>query len=266
MTTEPTESTITGIVDGTRRVRINGHRGQSFTAPENTLPAMLDAATLGADGIEFDVHLTADGHIVALHDQTLRRTTDVERVFPGRSEEPVWNFTAAEIARLDAGAWKGPLWAGTPLPFIADILKAFRGRPQTLCIELKATQVDPVHLAAALAATVGRRPNVTFLSFQRPLIDAVRRAIPGARTALAAVRRPSTADLDSYDEFHLDGTLLTRRVIDEIHLRGKTVTAWTVDSPGVARRLAVMGVDAITTNRVDVIRHELHVARWDSAG
>lgn len=257
MTTESTEGTVTGIVDRTRRVRVNGHRGQSFTAPENTLPAMLDAATLGADGIEFDVHLTADGHLVALHDQTLRRTTDVHRVFPDRADNPVWTFTAAEIARLDAGAWKGPLWAGTPLPFIADILKVFRDRPQTLCIELKATRVDPVHLAAALAATAGRRPNVTFLSFQRPLIDAVRRMIPGARTALASVRRPSTADLESYDEFHLDGTLITRRVIDEIHDRGKTVTAWTIDSPSVVRRLAGMGVDAITTNRVDVARHEL---------
>ncbi|OUZ08656.1 hypothetical protein BHE97_13385 [Aeromicrobium sp. PE09-221] len=261
MTTEPTEGTITGIVDGTRRVRVNGHRGQSFTAPENTLPAMLDAATLGADGIEFDVHMTADGHVVGLHDQTLRRTTDVERVFPHRVEDPVWSFTASEIARLDAGAWKGPLWAGTPLPFIADILKAFRDRPQALCIELKATPVDPVHLAGVLAATVGRRPKVTFLSFQRPLIDAVRRAIPGARTALAAVRRPSTADLESYDEFHLDATLLTSRVIDRIHDRGKTVTAWTVDSPHIARRLAGMGVDAITTNRVDIIRRELDATK-----
>ncbi|RLV56298.1 hypothetical protein D9V41_07675 [Aeromicrobium phragmitis] len=249
----PSQLTTTPL----RTTRVNGHRGQSFTAPENTLPAFLDAAALGADGIEFDVHLTADGHVVAHHDQTLRRTTDVARVFPGRAGDPISSFTAAELARLDAGSWKGDLWAGTPLPFVADIVKAFRDRPHRMSIELKATSANPLVFAMALRAAVGARENVTFMSFRRPLLDAVRQAIPGAQVGLVSVRRPRTVDLESYDEFHLDATFLTQRVVDQIHDRGKTVTAWTVDSPAQAARLAAIGVDAITTNRVDVVRRAL---------
>lgn len=235
---------------------INGHRGQSHTAPENTLPALLDAVSLGADGIEFDVQLTSDGHVVAMHDQTLRRTTDVQRVFPDRVDEPVSCFTSTELAQLDAGSWLGPLWSGTPIPFLGDIIKAFRDRPRRLCIELKATAADPIAVAKAVRAAVGSRPNVAYLSFRRPLINAVQQVTPGARTALVGVRRPRAADLEAYDEFHLDAAFLTERIVSQIHALDK-ITAWTVDSPAKARRLAAMGVDAITTNRVDVVRDAL---------
>lgn len=254
---EPIVTPLHGLTTPVRTTLINGHRGQSSTAPENTLPAFLDAAALGADGIELDVHLTADGHVVAHHDQTFRRTTDVDKVFPTRVGHPVSSFTAAEIARLDAGAWKGALWAGTPLPFVADVLKAFRDKPQRITIELKTTPADPVVFAMALRAAVGTRTELTFISFRRPLLEAIRRTIPGARIGLVSVRRPRTVDLESFDEFHLDADFLTQRVVNHIHDRGKTVTAWTVDSPAQATRLAAMGVDAITTNRVEVVRRAL---------
>jgi len=242
----------------TRTAEINGHRGQSGTAPENTLPALLDAVSLGAHGVEFDVQLTADGRLVAMHDDTLRRTTDIHRVFPRRVNEPVSGFTTAELAKLDAGSWHGDLWAGTPIPFVADIAKAFRDRPERLCVELKSTPADPRAVATALREAMGDRPNVTVISFQRSLIDAVQYIIPGVRTALVSSRRPRSADLRTYDEFHLDASFITQRVVDRIHSVGKQVTAWTVDSPAKARKLDTMGVDAITTNRVDVVRHALY--------
>lgn len=235
------------------RPTVNGHRGQSATAPENTLPAFLDAVALGAQGIELDVQPTADGHIVAMHDRTLRRTTDVARVFPTRAGERVARFTAAEIARLDAGSWKGPLWAGTPVPFVADVVKALGDRPVSMAIELKASEADPLEFAEALRLSVGSRPRTTFMSFQRPLIDAVRAIMPTVRVGLVSVRRPRAADLEAYDEFHLDARFVTRQVVDAVHARGKRVTVWTVDEPEQAARLAYLGVDAITTNRVDAI-------------
>jgi glycerophosphoryl diester phosphodiesterase len=81
------------------------HRGASFDAPESTLPAYLLARDLGADYLELDVQRTRDGHLIALHDDTLLRTTDIVSKFPQRKDNPASDFTLAELKTLDAGSW-----------------------------------------------------------------------------------------------------------------------------------------------------------------
>ncbi|MFQ5992624.1 MAG: glycerophosphodiester phosphodiesterase family protein, partial [Nitrospiraceae bacterium] len=81
------------------------HRGASYLAPESSRPAYLLARELGADYLEFDLQRTKDGVLVAVHDADLRRVTNVEEVFPGRSQDPVDRFTFAELQQLDAGSW-----------------------------------------------------------------------------------------------------------------------------------------------------------------
>lgn len=81
------------------------HRGASFNAPEETEPAYLLARDLGADYLEADIQRTKDGVLIALHDDTLERTTDVAKVFPGREKHNVETFTLAELRKLDAGSW-----------------------------------------------------------------------------------------------------------------------------------------------------------------
>ncbi|QRY77904.1 glycerophosphodiester phosphodiesterase [Pseudomonas sp. PDNC002] len=81
------------------------HRGASHDAPEETAPAYLVARDLGADYLEADLQRTRDGVLVAVHDDTLERTTDIAKVFPGREKDPVSKFTLAELKRLDAGSW-----------------------------------------------------------------------------------------------------------------------------------------------------------------
>ncbi len=81
------------------------HRGASYDAPEETAAAYLLARDLGADYLEADVQRSRDGVLVALHDDTLERTTDVAEVFPGRAKDPVSSFSLAELKRLDAGSW-----------------------------------------------------------------------------------------------------------------------------------------------------------------
>jgi glycerophosphoryl diester phosphodiesterase len=81
------------------------HRGASHDAPEETIPAYILARDLGADYLEMDVQRTKDGVLIALHDDTLDRTTNIAQVFPKRSRDPVSTFTLAEIKQLDAGSW-----------------------------------------------------------------------------------------------------------------------------------------------------------------
>jgi glycerophosphoryl diester phosphodiesterase len=84
---------------------IIAHRGARAFAPENTLVAFEKAARLGADMVELDVQLAADGEVVVVHDATLDRCSNVRDVFPGRGDYRVQSFTLADIERLDAGSW-----------------------------------------------------------------------------------------------------------------------------------------------------------------
>ena len=81
------------------------HRGARAFAPENTIEAFDKAARLGADMVELDVQLTADGQLVVVHDDTLERCSNVREVFPDRGNHPVQSFALAEIQGLDAGSW-----------------------------------------------------------------------------------------------------------------------------------------------------------------
>lgn len=81
------------------------HRGDSWHAPEETRAAFLLARDEGADYLEMDLQRTRDGKIIALHDTNLKRTTNIEQVYPKRADDPVNTFTLAELKRLDAGSW-----------------------------------------------------------------------------------------------------------------------------------------------------------------
>lgn len=127
------------------------HRGASGYAPEHTVAAYELAIEQGADVIEPDLQVTSDGYLIALHDLTLERTTNVREVFPDRFREEVeqgrtvqrWyanDFTLEEIRRLDAGAWLDPRFAGARVPTLAEVIEVARGRAG-LFPETKAPEV-----------------------------------------------------------------------------------------------------------------------------
>src|SRR6185295_20215055 len=103
------------------------HRGASGRAPENTPAAFAAALALGAEAIELDCQLSADGEPVVIHDETLERTSD------GRG--PVGDRTAAELDQLDAGSWFGPEFRGERIPRLAAVLDQVRDRV-TLNVEM----------------------------------------------------------------------------------------------------------------------------------
>src|SRR5512134_3880205 len=93
------------------------HRGARKQAPENTLPAFRRAAQLGADGLELDVHLSADGIPVVIHDSRVDQTTDGTGAVSGKS--------LSELRELDAGVWFSPQFAGTRIPTLIEVLDEF---------------------------------------------------------------------------------------------------------------------------------------------
>ncbi len=127
------------------------HRGASAYAPEHTIAAYELGIEQGADFIEPDLQITSDGVLIALHDLTLERTTNVREIFPTRFRQEerrgelvdVWlanDFTLDEIRQLDAGSWFGDAFAGARVLTLSEVIEVVRGRAG-LFIETKAPEV-----------------------------------------------------------------------------------------------------------------------------
>jgi len=219
------------------------HRGASGRAPENTHAAFAAALDLGAEAIELDCQLSADGELVVIHDETLDRTTD------GRG--PVGDRSAAELARLDAGSWFGSEFRGERIPRLPDVLAQLRDHV-TLNIEIKSARdlglIEPK--LAALIAAERAAEWVVFSSFHPEGVRNMRAAAPWARLGVLCDRDPLPDGLALAIELGAELLIPGRRWVDgrvvaAAHAHGLDVWVWTVNEPGEMRRLIALGVDAI---------------------
>jgi glycerophosphoryl diester phosphodiesterase len=246
-----------------QRPLVYAHRGGAALRPENTISSFDNGLALGADGLEFDVHLSRDGVVVVHHDALLDRTTNAHGPLAAR--------TADELAALDAGHWfRGPAGEfpfrgqGFRIPRLHDVLARYPGVP--MIIELKVNQpelarraVDEVRAADAVA-------RVSFGSFGWRVLNTVRkyepRLVTGAsreevRLALyrSWIRWPSMRR-QPYREFQLPErsgslTIVSRRFIEYAHRANLPINVWTVNEAADIRRLADWGVDGIISDRPD---------------
>ncbi|GHJ38331.1 glycerophosphodiester phosphodiesterase family protein [Streptomyces sp. TS71-3] len=252
---------------GAPRPVVVAHRGASGHAPENTLEAVDQAARLGVEWVENDVQRTRDGELVVIHDSDLRRTTDVEDVFPGRAPWAVGDFTAAEIARLDAGAWKDARYAGTRIPTLQEYLGRVESHRQRLLLEIKSPELYPGIEKEILDVLDGRHwldaghvaHRLVIQSFSADSVRAVHALRPDVKTGFLGA--PPVGELPAYaafaDQINPDETTLSADYVKSVHaLRGAhgaplEVYAWTVDGTAAVRRVAGYGVDGVITNYPD---------------
>lgn len=185
------------------------HRGLSFWAPEETRAAYLLARAIGADYLEADVQRTRDGVLIALHDETLERTTDVAQVFPERRGQGPAEFTWAELQRLDAGSWWNaahpdrarPSYVGLRILRLEELLELAAGpaaptgsAPATpgLYLETKDPDKYPGYerelvallQARGLLAPAGGPPPVLFQSFDQGSLARLRELAPAVPRVL----------------------------------------------------------------------------------
>ncbi|MET7296903.1 glycerophosphodiester phosphodiesterase family protein [Streptomyces griseoloalbus] len=256
--------------DSGARPVVVAHRGASAYAPENTLAAVDEAAALGVDWVENDVQRTKDGELVVLHDDSLRRTTDVEEVFPDRAPWKVKDFTAAEIARLDAGSWFDPAYAGARVPTLKQFVHRVERHDQKLLLEIKNPQLYPGIERQTLKVLSNEgwldRPRVKHRlivqSFSADSVRTVHDLKPAVKTGFLGT--PPVADLPSYaaftDQINPSYGSLSAGYVAAVHAfrgpHGKPleVFTWTVNDADAARRVAGFGVDGIITNTPDVVR------------
>jgi len=238
-------------------VDIVGHRGASHDAPENTLRSLKLGWEQGADGCEFDIHLTSDGVIVASHDDNLKKTAGLDRKIAG--------MTYAELSQVDVGSWKGPDFQGERIPTFAEILKIVpKGRK--IYIEVKCgPQVVPEMNRQLQAA--GLPPELTpVICFQAPVIAAVKELRPDLPAYLLSdLKKNKTAEqlIAAARQVHADGLdlkagpELTAEFAQAVREAGLRLDVWTVNDPALARRMVSIGVQGITTDRPAWLREQL---------
>ncbi len=233
------------------------HRGASRRAPENTLAAFRLAAELGADAIELDAKLTADGAVAVHHDLTLDRTTNGH----GRLSQ----HTLAQLEALDAGAAFGEAFKGERLPSLKQVFEAVGGR-LLINVELTNYENPRDNLPEAVIALVraGRLERRVLLSSFNPL--ALRRAYrlaPEIPRGMLLEHRQSALTrrvyrwLSPHDALHPDAELATPKLITSQHQAGKLVNVWTVNDPHDLAALARLEVDGLITDVPDVAREAL---------
>lgn len=243
---------------GERPVLVIAHRGGATLAPENTLAAFRNAIALGADMIEIDVHLTRDGHVVVIHDNTVDRTTDGH----GR----IADLTLAEIKELDAGKKFSEKFAGEKVPTLEETMETLNGKAQLL-IEIKKDHdslypgleekvVDLIHRYDAGKWTIVQ-------SFNKHSVEKVQKADPSLRTfyllghnfsafydSIAENIRNDKKLPPSFTGIAPHYSVLDAGRVDTLHRAGYLVYAWTV-KPEEMERIISMKVDGIITNDPD---------------
>ena len=227
---------------------IFAHRGASWDAPENTMPAFRLAMEQHADGIELDVHLTGDGVPVVIHDESADRTG----TRMGRVVDQPYAIWKAE----DFGRWKDPSFSGTALPTLEDVLALLAPWSGWLNIELKTDVIryDGIEKKVLdLVARAGMRERVILSSFHHQTLAVCHQIDPGVETAaLIGLEDPlDETELARYGvrAVHPHGRRVSVAEVRRWHALGWKVRPWTIDWCVPALLEAWMGVDAIITNR-----------------
>ncbi|MFG1830825.1 glycerophosphodiester phosphodiesterase family protein, partial [Micromonospora chersina] len=260
MTPAPRAGTTPPVSGAGRQAATYAHRGSSGMAPENTAAAFELAIAEGADYVETDVQLSADGELVIIHDVTLTRTTDARRVFADRPPWTVHDFTLAELRKLDAGGWYAAEFAGQHILTLDELLDLLGDRVG-LNLELKSPAVNP-GLAQAVVARLrrrrdwiapGARPRPLIVgSFDEQALRDVHAHLPDVPVSLITYDVPAggrLADLAGW-VFSVNPDIRRLRPEDAARVieAGLALVPWTVDSPELWRWALDLGVDGMITN------------------
>lgn len=249
----------------TSRPLVMAHQGGADLAPSNTMAAFRNAAQMGVDALELDVHTTKDGAVVVIHDATVDRTTNGT----GRVHE----LALSDLQKLDAGyqfstdngqtfPFRGQ---GVTIPTLQEVLAAF----PTLRINIEIKQADPPmeQAVADLIQQAGAQERVLVVASNSDVIERFRALMPEVATGasesevrsffyaqtlrVSAFYRP-TADALQVPENFGNIHVLSPHFVQAAHARDVAVHAWTINDVESMRRLLDMGIDGIITDRPDL--------------
>lgn len=231
---------------------IIGHQGARGYAPGNTMASFERGLALEADLIELDVHLSADGHLVVIHDPTVDRMTNASGY--------VKDMTLAQLKKLDAGSWYGPEFAGERIPTLDEVLEWAKGKVG-LVIEIKNGPIFYPGIEEKVVEALeayGMEENVIVISFDHRCVRRVKEPRPGIATGILYVGRltdpVAAASAAMADAIHPKADYLTAETVEAAHKAGLAVSTWTLNDPRQTKKFIEMGVDSIGTDYPDRLR------------
>ncbi|MET7851941.1 glycerophosphodiester phosphodiesterase [Streptomyces avermitilis] len=219
-----------------RTVTAVAHRGDPYRVRENTIGSLRSALRQGADAVEIDVRLTRDGVPVLLHDETLKRLWEQDR--------PLRSLSWDEVRGLTDGG----------VPTLVDALAA-TGESRVM-LDLPGADPRAVRRIVDVIREYGAEERVYYCA-GAPAMLALRAADPAAEIALTwttlAPPRPALLDAVRPRWLNYRFSLVDRDLTARVHRAGCLLSVWTADTRRSMRRLLDMGVDSITTNRIDAL-------------
>ena len=235
---------------------IVAHRGASFDAPENTLPAFELAWEKGADAIEGDFLLTKDNQIVCIHDKTTKRLSEQNLV--------VAESTLEQLKTLDVGSWKNEKYAGTPMPTLSEVFATVPDG-KNIFIEIKCGPEIIPYLVKEIQESDLKTDQVRMICFNEEVIKAFKEIMPHYKAYwLSAFKKkngswkPSLEEVlftlqdckaDGLDSQHTIPPEFSKAVLSA----GFEWHAWTINDVVTAKRLAKRDIYSVTTDRPKLI-------------
>jgi len=227
---------------------IYAHRGASAYAPENTMAAFVKAVELGSGGIELDVHMTKDGHIVVVHDEAIDRTSD------GSGKIKDLNFS--ELLRFDFGRWFSDEFVGERVPSLEQVLELLSGWNGFLNIEIKSNDNDIESSVISLINMYRMRDKVIVSSFNHYVIVNIKKLDEGIKTGaliMEMLYKPwEYAKRIGANAIHPYYRAINKEYIEECLENDLEVNVFTVDRPEDVKLFAKTNVSGIITNVPDV--------------
>ncbi|AYC28686.1 glycerophosphodiester phosphodiesterase [Paenisporosarcina cavernae] len=228
-------------------MKIIAHRGSSGTYPENTLAAFQAAANLRVDGVEFDVHMTKDGELVVIHDETIDRTTN--------GGGYIKDFTYKELRQYDAGSWFSPTFANEKIPALEEVLSIFKETNMTVNVELKSDIVPYEGMTERVLRMVhdfDMEEQVIISSFDHEALEQAKQLAPHVQTALLTmevmVDVADYAHLLKAEAIHIALPAAYRKMTKVALSKGAIIRVFTVNDVVQATELLEIGVHAIFTD------------------
>lgn len=239
------------------------HRGANRFAPQNTIHAFRKAIEQRSDGVETDVHLTKDGHLVLCHDPSVNRTSD------GRGR--ISDLLLSELREFDFGGWFGSRFRDTRIPTFDEFLRMIKDSALPLMdIELKPQRNRAGFVKSVLdkVAEYGLTDKLFVSSFDPTLLAEVKQLNPAVKTGflypgIGELRRSkSLSPLKVAELFQIDYLLphrlfATEGLIKRAHRAGRRVGVWTVNQLDTVEKLIRWGADGIITDMPDVVRNKI---------
>lgn len=229
---------------------IIAHRGASGYAPEHTLESYKLAAEMGADYVELDLHVTKDGVLVAMHDETVDRTTN--------GQGKVAELTLEEIKKLDAGLWFDESFKGLSVPTLEEVFTEF-GDTINYYIEIKSSgmEEDLVSLLEAHDLLNGRyEGKVVIQSFMEESLHDVKR-LNSDIPLIQLSRNDAITDEVLHEVANyavgigINYQYLDRSLVKKIRYHGLILHSYTVNESETIAALKAMGADGVFTNYID---------------